>query len=32
LDTTQVYTTIRPPQIKRAVAFYEEQGQQMLDN
>jgi len=32
LDTTQVYTTIRPPQLKRAVAFYEEQAQQMLDN
>jgi thioredoxin reductase len=25
LDTTQVYTTIRPPQLKRAVAFHEEQ-------
>ncbi len=32
LDTTQVYTTIRPPQLKRAVAFYEEQAQQILDN
>jgi len=32
LDTTQVYITIRPPQLKRAVAFYEEQAQQMLDN
>ena len=31
LDTTQVYTTIRPPQLKRAVAFYEEQAQQILD-
>jgi len=30
LDTTQVYTTIRPPQLKRAVAFYEEQAQQIL--
>lgn len=30
LDTTQVYTTIRPPQLKRAVAFYEEQAQRML--
>ena len=27
LDTTQIYTTIRPPQPKRAVAFYEEQAQ-----
>ncbi len=32
LDTTQIYTTIRPPQLKRAVAFYEEHAQQMLDN
>ena len=24
IDTTQVYTAIRPPQVKRAVAFYEE--------
>jgi integrase/recombinase XerC len=31
LDTTQVYTTIRPPQLKRAVAFYEEQAQQILN-
>lgn len=31
LDTTQVYTTIRPPQLKRAVAFYEEKAAQMLD-
>ncbi len=30
LDSTQVYTTIRPPQLKRAVAFYEEQAHQML--
>ena len=30
LDTTQVYTTIRPPQLKRAVAFYEEQAQRIL--
>lgn len=32
LDTTQVYTTIRPPQLKRAVAFYEEKAQRILDN
>ena len=30
LDTTQIYTTIRPPQLKRAVAFYEGQAQQIL--
>lgn len=30
-DTTQVYTTIRPPQLKRAVAFYEEQAEEMLN-
>jgi len=31
LDTTQVYTTIRPPQLKRAVAFYEQKAEQMLN-
>ena len=30
LETTQIYTTIRPPQLKRAVAFYEEHALQML--
>jgi integrase/recombinase XerC len=30
LDTTQVYASIRPPQLKRAVAFYEEQAVKML--
>ncbi len=30
IDTTQVYTSIRPPQLKRAVAFYEEQAVRML--
>jgi site-specific recombinase XerD len=30
LETTQIYTTIRPPQLKRAVAFYEEHARQML--
>ncbi len=30
LETTQVYTTIRPPQLKQAVAFYEAQARQML--
>jgi hypothetical protein len=29
-DTTQIYTKIRPPQLERAVAFYEAQAQQML--
>lgn len=26
LDTTQVYASIRPPQLKRAVTFYEEKA------
>ena len=30
IDTTQIYTSIRPPQLKRAVAFYEEQATRML--
>ena len=30
LDTTQIYTTIRPQQLKRAVAFYERQAARML--
>ena len=30
IDTTQIYTTIRPPQLKRAVAFYEEKAMEML--
>ncbi len=30
IDTTQIYTRIRPPQLKRAVAFYEAQAQRML--
>lgn len=30
LDTTQVYTTIRPPELKRAVAFYEAKAEQIL--
>jgi integrase/recombinase XerC len=30
IDTTQIYTTIRPAQLKRAVAFYEAQAQRML--
>jgi site-specific recombinase XerD len=31
IDTTQVYTTIRPPQLKRAVAFYDEQAARVLN-
>jgi hypothetical protein len=30
IDTTQLYTSIRPPQLKRAVSFYEEQATRML--
>src|SRR5262249_42099351 len=30
IDTTQIYTSIRPPQLKRAVSFYEEQATRML--
>ena len=30
IDTTQVYTTIRPPQLKRAVAFYEDQAAELV--
>ncbi len=30
IDTTQVYASIRPPELKRAVAFYEEQAVRML--
>jgi len=30
IDTTQVYASIRPPQLKRAVAFYEEKATQTL--
>ncbi len=30
IDTTQVYTSIRPPQLKRAVEFYEEKAAKML--
>jgi site-specific recombinase XerD len=26
IDTTQIYTSIRPPQVKRAVAFYEDKA------
>ena len=30
IDTTQIYTTIRPPQLKRAMAFYEEKAEAIL--
>jgi integrase/recombinase XerC len=30
IDTTQIYARIRPPQLKRAVAFYEERATKML--
>jgi len=30
IDTTQIYTSIRPPQLKRAMSFYEERAAKML--
>jgi site-specific recombinase XerD len=30
IDTTQIYTMIRPPQLKQAVGFYEPQARKML--
>lgn len=30
IDTTQIYTKIRPPQLKRAVAFYDEHARRVL--
>jgi hypothetical protein len=30
VDTTQIYATIRPAQLKRAVSFYEDTASQML--
>jgi len=30
IDTTQIYTSIRPSQLKRAVDFYEEKAARML--
>jgi site-specific recombinase XerC len=30
IDTTQIYASIRPPQLKRAVSFYEEEAARML--
>jgi hypothetical protein len=30
IDTTQIYTMIRPAQLKQAVSFYEESARQMM--
>ena len=30
IDTTQVYTTIRPPQLKQAVGFYDDHAERLL--
>ena len=30
IDTTQIHTKIRPPQLKRAVAFYEDGAEGLL--
>jgi site-specific recombinase XerD len=30
IDTTQIYTKIRPSQLKRAVAFYEDGAERLL--
>lgn len=30
LDTTQIFTTIRPRQLRQAVAFYDDAAQQLL--
>jgi integrase/recombinase XerC len=30
IDTTQIYTRIRPPQLQRAVAFYDQAARRML--
>jgi hypothetical protein len=32
IDTTQIYTMIRPAQLKQAVSFYEEPARRMLMN
>jgi site-specific recombinase XerD len=31
-DTTQIYASIRPPQLKRPLSFYEEKAMRMLRN
>jgi hypothetical protein len=30
LETTQIYTTIRPPQLKQAVEFYDDHAERLL--
>jgi len=30
MDTTQIYASIRPPQLKRAMSFYDEQAVRIL--
>lgn len=30
IDTTEIYASIRPPQLERAVSFYEEQATRIL--
>ena len=30
IDTTQIYTKIRPPRLKRAIAFYEDEAEWLL--
>ena len=32
IDTTQIYTMIRPAQLKQAVSFYEEPARRMLES
>ena len=32
IDTTQIYTSIRPPQLKRAMSFYEQRASKMLSD
>ena len=32
IDTTQIYASIRPTQLKRAVGFYDEKARRMLGN
>ncbi len=32
LDTTNIYTTMRPPQLKRAVAFYDAAAERLLED
>jgi site-specific recombinase XerD len=32
IDTTQIYTSIRPPELKRAMSFYEQRASKMLSD